>query len=114
VADNSQTTTTLKVANFVANSYGLYDMAGNVAEWTSTAFDESGYEIMSDFSPEFQYNAKPDDPPAMKRKVIRGGSWKDIAYYLQVSTRSFEYQDSAKAYVGFRCVRSTFKPVYYD
>lgn len=114
VSDNSQTTTTLKVANFVANSYGLYDMAGNVAEWTSTAFDESGYELISDFSPEFQYNAKPDDPPALKRKVIRGGSWKDIAYYLQVSTRSFEYQDSAKAYVGFRCVRSTFKPVYYD
>lgn len=114
VSDNSERATTLKVANFVANSYGLYDMAGNVAEWTSTAFDESGYELMSDFSPEFQYNAKPDDPPALKRKVIRGGSWKDIAYYLQVSTRSFEYQDSAKAYVGFRCVRSTFKPVYYD
>jgi formylglycine-generating enzyme required for sulfatase activity len=44
----------------------------------------------------------------MKRKVVRGGSWKDIAYFTQVSTRSFEYQDSTKSFVGFRCVRSTF------
>jgi len=114
VSDNQNNTTTIKVANFMPNSYGLYDMAGNVAEWTSNAFDESGYEIMNDFSPDFQYNALPGDPPAMKRKVVRGGSWKDIAYYLQVSTRSFEYQDSAKSYIGFRCVRSTFKPVYYE
>jgi len=114
VSDSRTNVTTMKVANFLPNSYGLYDMAGNVAEWTSNAFDESGYEIMSDFSPDFQYNARPDDPPAMKRKVIRGGSWKDIAYYVQVSTRSFEYQDSAKSYIGFRCVRSTFKPKYYE
>ncbi len=114
VADSRSNATTMKVANFLPNSYGLYDMAGNVAEWTSNAYDESAYEIMSDFSPDFQYNAKPEDPPSLKRKVIRGGSWKDIAYYLQVSTRSFEYQDSAKSYVGFRCVRSTFKPSYYE
>ena len=114
VSDNRNNITTEKVANFPPNSFGLYDMAGNVAEWTSNAYDESAYEIISDFSPDFQYNAKPDDPPALKRKVIRGGSWKDISYYLQVSTRSFEYQDSAKSYIGFRCVRSTFKPKYYD
>jgi len=114
VADSKSNATTMKVANFLPNSYGLYDMAGNVAEWTSNAYDESAYEIISDFSPDFQYNSKPEDPPSLKRKVIRGGSWKDIAYYLQVSTRSFEYQDSAKSYVGFRCVRSTFKPSYYE
>ena len=114
VSDNQHNVTTSKVANFIANSYGLYDMAGNVAEWTSNAYDESGYQLISDFSPDFQYNAKPDDPPALKRKVIRGGSWKDIAYYTQVSTRSFEYQDSAKSYIGFRCVRSTFKPSYWE
>ena len=37
----------------------------------------------------------------MKRKVIRGGSWKDIAYFLQCGTKSYEYQDSAKSY-GFQ------------
>lgn len=114
VSDNRNNITTQKVANYLPNSYGLYDMAGNVAEWTSNAYDESGYEMISDFSPDFQYDAKPGDPPAMKRKVIRGGSWKDIAFYTQVSTRSYEYQDTAKSYVGFRCVRSTFKPKYYE
>jgi formylglycine-generating enzyme required for sulfatase activity len=51
------------------------------------------------------YNAKPEDPIAMKRKIIKGGSWKDIEYYLLVSTRDYEYQDTAKSYVGFRCVQ---------
>jgi len=40
----------------------------------------------------------------MKRKVIRGGSWKDVGYFLQTSTRAYEYQDTAKSYIGFRCV----------
>lgn len=98
---------TLKVATYEPNGYGLYDMAGNVAEWTITAYDESTYNFMHDMNPNFEYNALPDDPPTMKRKVIRGGSWKDIAYYIQVGTRTFEYQDTAKSYVGFRCVRSS-------
>jgi gliding motility-associated lipoprotein GldK len=114
VSDNQNNVTTSRVAGFIANSFGLYDMAGNVAEWTSNAYNESGYELMSDFSPDFQYNALPEDSPGMKRKVIRGGLWKDIAYFLQVSTRSYEYQDSAKSYIGFRCVRSTFKPQYWE
>jgi formylglycine-generating enzyme required for sulfatase activity len=114
VSDNKSHVTTSKVAHFNANAYGLYDMAGNVAEWTSSAYDEASYELVSDFSPDFHYNARPGDTPAMKRKVIRGGSWKDIAYFVQVSTRSYEYQDSAKSYVGFRCVRSTFKPDYWE
>ena len=46
------------------------------------------------------------DPPSMKRKVLRGGSWKDIGYYLQTGTRTYEYQDTAKSYIGFRCVQS--------
>lgn len=99
---------TAKVGSYDPNGYGLYDMAGNVAEWTITAYDEAAYNFMHDFNPNFEYNALPDDPPAMKRKVIRGGSWKDIAYFLQVGTRTYEYQDTAKAYVGFRCVRTSF------
>ncbi len=99
---------TMKVGAFEANNYGLYDMAGNVAEWTNTAYDESGYVLINDFNPNFEYNALPDDPPVMKRKVIRGGSYKDIAYFNQVGTRSFEYQDTTKSYIGFRCVLSSF------
>ena len=39
------------------------------------------------------------------RKVVRGGSWKDVAYFLQVSSRDFEYADSARSYIGFRTVQ---------
>ena len=99
---------TMKVGSYDPNDFGLYDMSGNVAEWTSSAFDESAYQYINDFNPNFEYNAKPDDAPAMKRKVIRGGSWKDISAFLQVSTKSFEYQDTTKSYIGFRCVRSSF------
>lgn len=98
--------TTMKVGSFEPNEWGLYDMAGNVAEWTANAYDESAYIFTHDLNPDYKYNAKPDDPPSMKRKVIRGGSWKDIAYYLQCGTRSYEYQDTAKSYIGFRCVRT--------
>ncbi len=97
---------TLAVGTYQPNEYGLYDMAGNVAEWTANAYDESAYIFTHDLNPDYKYNALPDDPPVLKRKVIRGGSWKDIGYFLQCGARTFEYQDTAKSYVGFRCVRS--------
>jgi len=97
---------TIPVGSYQPNDYGLYDMSGNVAEWTSNAFDESAYSFTHDMNPDYKYNAKPNDPPVRKRKVIRGGSWKDIGYYLQNGTRTFEYQDTSKTYIGFRCVRS--------
>jgi sulfatase modifying factor 1 len=55
-------------------------------------------------NPDIRFDAKDDDPPRMKRKVIRGGSWKDVGFFLQTSTRSYEYMDTAKSYIGFRCV----------
>jgi len=107
VADGGMAT--VEIGSYDPNDFGLYDMSGNVAEWTSNAFDESAYAFVHDFNPNYEYNAKIDDPATMKRKVIRGGSWKDIAAYQQVGTRSYEYQDSANSYIGFRCVRSTFR-----
>ncbi len=95
-----------QVASYGANEYGLYDMAGNVSEWTCGAYHPSAYIFQHDLQPNYEYNATPQDPPVMKRKVIRGGSWKDISYFLQTSTRDYEYQDSTKPYVGFRNVRS--------
>ena len=94
---------TVKVASYNPNGYGLYDMSGNVAEWTSNAFDESAFSYAHDMNSDYHYNANEDDHPVLKRKVIRGGSWKDIAYFIQNSTRTYEYQDTAKCYIGFRC-----------
>ena len=95
---------TVNVKSYFPNDFGLYNMAGNVAEWTKSAYDESASTFVHDLSPTFNYEAKASDPEVMKRKVIRGGSWKDIGYFLQNSSRAFEYQDTAKSYIGFRCV----------
>lgn len=95
---------TVKVTSYWPNDYGLYCMAGNVAEWTNDAYDESAYNFTHDLNSSYEYEAKDSDPVALKRKVIRGGSWKDVGYYLQTGTRTYEYQDTAKCYIGFRCV----------
>lgn len=97
---------TVKTTSYWPNEYGLYCMAGNVAEWTSTAYDPQTYHFAHDLQPNFEYNAKDSDPPVLKRKVIRGGSWKDIGAYLQVAARDFEYQDTSKCYIGFRTVQT--------
>ena len=95
---------TVRVDSYWPNGYGLYNMAGNVAEWTNSYFNEGAYNFLHDMSPDLRYEATDADPPRMKRKVVRGGSWKDVGYYLQTSTRNYEYQDTAKSYIGFRCV----------
>ncbi len=95
---------TVRADAYWPNDFGLYNMAGNVAEWTSSLYYEGGYDFQHDMNPDIRWNAQDQDPPRMKRKVIRGGSWKDVGYFLQTSTRAYEYQDTAKAYIGFRCV----------
>lgn len=96
---------TVIVGHYPPNDYGLYDMSGNVAEWTIDAYDESFYIFGHDMNMSYQYEAHEDDPITKKRKVIRGGSWKDIGHFLQVSTRTYEYQDTAKSFIGFRCIQ---------
>ncbi len=80
-----------------ANDYGLYNMAGNVAEWCRDAYAENSNAVVWDMNPD---NQNADEP----RKVVRGGSWKDIAYYLETGTRYYEYEDAKRSYIGFRCV----------
>lgn len=94
---------TVKADAYYPNDYGLYNMSGNVAEWTSSAYYDNAYSFQHDLNPDIRYDAKDDDPESWKRKVIRGGSWKDISYFLQTGTRAWEYQDTTKSYVGFRC-----------
>ena len=95
---------TVRADSYWPNDFGLYCMAGNVAEWTSSIYYEGRNNFQHDMNPDVRWNAKDDDPPLMKRKIIRGGSWKDVGYYLQNGTATYEYQDSTKSYVGFRCV----------
>lgn len=96
---------TLMVGHYAPNDYGLYDMAGNVSEWCLDAYCETSYSIANALSPYYDYDAKDDDPLAMKQKVVRGGSWKDQKYFIQVQTRDYEFMDTCKSYIGFRCVQ---------
>jgi gliding motility-associated lipoprotein GldK len=94
------------VAHYAPNDFGLYDMAGNVSEWCEDTFNESAYNFAHDLNQYVSYQATDEDAPEMKRKVIRGGSWKDQKHFIQTATRTYEYQDSGKSYLGFRCVQS--------
>ena len=91
---------TMEAKSFNANDFGLYNMAGNVAEWTNTAFNASSYYLGSTMNPNVEDRNN-------KRKVIRGGSWKDVAYFLEVSSRDYEYADTARSFIGFRTVQNT-------
>lgn len=97
---------TSRVATYGTNSNGLYDMAGNVAEWTSTVYTEAGVDAMNDMNPQLSYNAAKEDPYRLKKKSVRGGSWKDPESLIRSAWRSYEYQNQPRSYIGFRCVRS--------
>ncbi len=97
---------TSRVGTYSPNDFGLYDMAGNVSEWTSTAFTESVGRLTNDLNPEYRYDAAIEDPYKMKRKIIRGGSWKDVAHNVRSDLRMWEYQNEQRSYIGFRCVRT--------
>jgi sulfatase modifying factor 1 len=90
---------TVEAKSFNANDYGLYNMAGNVSEWTSTAYNSSSYYMGSTMNPNVEDRKN-------KRKIVRGGSWKDVAYFLEVSSRDYEYADTARSYIGFRTVQN--------
>ena len=89
---------TVEAKSYDPNGYNLYNMSGNVAEWTDSSYDAASYEYVSTMNPNVADTSN-------KRKVVRGGSWKDVSYYLQVATRNFEYQDTARSYIGFRTVQ---------
>jgi len=89
---------TVEAKSYDPNGYNLYNMAGNVSEWTDSSYDPGAYEFVSTMNPNVPDNKN-------MRKVVRGGSWKDVSYYLQVSTRDFEYADTARSYIGFRTVQ---------
>lgn len=97
---------TVGVKSYFPNDYGLYNMAGNVAEWTKTAYNKSAAPLLHDLNPDFTYVADKNDSKYLKRKIVKGGSWKDTGFFLQNAVSTYEYQDEKRSYIGFRCVSS--------
>lgn len=85
------------VTTFVANPFGLYDMGGNVMEWTADCWHDS-------------YTRAPDDGsawinPGCQRRVLRGGSWSSSPEMARSAFRLASGADGRDARVGFRVAR---------
>jgi formylglycine-generating enzyme required for sulfatase activity len=92
---------TAPVDAFPSNSWGLYNVAGNVAEWTRDAYTPS-YDNLSDFNP---LHEDGDEP----RHVVRGGAWNSNASFIGVGMRDTQPKEEASADVGFRCAREAVR-----
>jgi formylglycine-generating enzyme required for sulfatase activity len=83
-----------------ANKWELYDMLGNVWQWTADLYDEEYYAHSPLNDPKGPAAAEKGDI-----RVIRGGSWFSDSNYLRVSNRDWHEPLVKSDYVGFRCVR---------
>jgi iron(II)-dependent oxidoreductase len=94
-----------------ASIYGVYDLSGNVDEWT--ADDLLPYEGAKEMQGVFAANAAvPAGQPPVTRyyKVLRGGSWKGDPFSTSLYHRDFAYPDHAADFYGFRCASSSLQP----
>ena len=94
-ARSSKTTTVAGI--FVANEYGLFDMAGNVWEWVNDYYDYEYYKISEEENPK--------GPQKGRFRVIRGGSWHSGSFCNRVYYRNALPPNWVDFAVGFRCVK---------
>lgn len=90
-------TTTAPVGNYLANNFGLHDMLGNAWEWVQDCWNEGYANAPRNGRPNFQGDCK--------RRVVRGGSWKNVAWATRAAFRGWQGIDDRVDTNGFRVAR---------
>jgi formylglycine-generating enzyme required for sulfatase activity len=96
---NNQVGDTRAVGSYSAGAspYGALDMSGNVAEWVADWYDPDYYPV----SPA----SNPTGPESGDFRVLRGGSWFNMARAMRAAFRLSNYPDLQSDTLGFRCAR---------
>lgn len=100
---------TAPVGSYPANGYGLYDMTGNVWEWTSDWYRPDHEEAAGLLDPRMSRQADSRDPrePGVAKHVIKGGSFlcsPDYCSRYRPAAREAESPDTGTSHIGFRLV----------
>jgi len=88
---------TALVGSYEANPWGLYDISGNVSEWTADWYDESYYRT----SPE----RNPKGPSSGESRVLRGGSWNLGPVNVRSASSYTSTPATRNGFIGFRCAQ---------
>jgi formylglycine-generating enzyme required for sulfatase activity len=91
---------TEEVGSYNTNGYELYDMVGNVWEWTNDWYDGSYYGTSLGIT------ENPTGPNSGVYRVSRGGAWVNDNFGLRVAYRGYFPPDTGSNSIGFRCARS--------
>jgi gliding motility-associated lipoprotein GldJ len=97
------------VYDMAPNDFGLYNMAGNMNEWVYDVYRPLSFQDADDLNPlrkDGVYDEQENYGSALindSTRVYKGGSWRDVTYWLAPGARRFMHQDSATNHIGFRC-----------
>lgn len=104
---------TAYIYEYPPNDFGLYNMAGNVNEWVQDVYRPLSFQDFDDLNPirrdgtideALDYDTQNYNSLITNNvRVFKGGSWKDVAYWMSPGTRRYIEEDSSTATIGFRC-----------